>query len=292
MFDTNDYTHNTKGNTSIQGFKLFIIGLCGGAFSASLGVGGAAIVIPALLFFCKYRSAIAVGTSLAAIMPATAVGFLSHLYIAPSRLHFSLAIYTFLWAAAGTFIGAYVTKKMSSRTLTLLFGGLLFLVGLQILGVVRLPINPISQSDFALFFGVIGFLAGVSSSLFGIGGGAILMPALILGAGFGEHEAIVTSLAIIAPTTAVGFLQHRKLGNVATSDLPWLIPASFVGAVSGAFLANNLPEDALRILFAAFIIACALKIFYEQIKSITLFTKSRDKQTGVALQSIAPTDSS
>ena len=267
MGDGIRYAYQEKSNISLRELKLSIIGVCAGAFSAALGVGGAAIVIPALLFFCKYRPSTAVGTSLAAIMPATAVGFLTHLYIAPSHLQFSLAIYTFFWAAAGTFLGAYVTKKMSSNTLTVLFGILLFLVGIQMLGVVRIPINPVSPSSFTLFFAIIGFFAGVSSALFGIGGGAILVPSLILGAGFTEYEAIATSLAIIAPTTAVGFWQHRRLGNVITPDLPWLIPASFVGAVSGAFLANTLPQDVLRISFALFIIACALKLFYEQTKS-------------------------
>lgn len=103
-----------------------------------------------------------------------------------------------------------------------------------------------------LGFVALGVLVGAVSSFFGIGGGVILVAALVTASDFGQQEAQATALAFMVPTAAIGVISTRVhgLGNVRQSALLGVSGAA--AAVGGALLALELPADTLRDLFAAF----------------------------------------
>ena len=114
---------------------------------------------------------------------------------------------------------------------------------------------------------VSGAFAGFVSGLFGIGGGIILMPALIYGFDqlgysriFTTHLSIGTSLAIIAPTTAYTAWAYYKHGSGEITTLSRLaIPAS-CGSLIGSWLASGLSGNILRLIFAVLIMLIALNL--------------------------------
>jgi uncharacterized protein len=97
----------------------------------------------------------------------------------------------------------------------------------------------------------IGFAAGVSSGMLGVGGGILFVPALVFALGLSQLSAESTSLLAIVPVALVGAIRQRGHGNVRLRDGLVLGALSPLGVLGGTELANALPERALELSFAA-----------------------------------------
>ncbi|MGI9000024.1 MAG: sulfite exporter TauE/SafE family protein [Candidatus Limnocylindria bacterium] len=104
----------------------------------------------------------------------------------------------------------------------------------------------------------IGLAAGVLSGLFGVGGGIIMVPAMVLLAAMAQHRASATSLASIVPIAAVGAFIFGQSESVNLPAAGVLIVGSLVGVQVGAKLMARIGDDRLRIGFAVFMIIIAL----------------------------------
>jgi uncharacterized membrane protein YfcA len=113
-----------------------------------------------------------------------------------------------------------------------------------------------------LLLAVIGLLGGIASGLFGVGGGLIFVPLLMLVRAFDPHVAIGTSLAIVVPTALVAMLKHASAGMVDWKVVPVIVVFAFVGAWLGASLSLQLDSQLLKRFYAGFLILVALKIFF------------------------------
>lgn len=101
-----------------------------------------------------------------------------------------------------------------------------------------------------LLFVAIGLIGGVASGLFGIGGGIVIVPALIYWAGFTQHMATGTSLAVLLPPIGLaGTLEYYRRGNVDFRAALIVAASMFVGAWIGAYFANKLRGPHLRLMF-------------------------------------------
>jgi uncharacterized membrane protein YfcA len=98
---------------------------------------------------------------------------------------------------------------------------------------------------------LIGFAAGVSSGMLGVGGGIIFVPGLVFVLGLSQLAAESTSLLAIVPVALAGAWRQRRYGNVRLRDGLILGALSPLGVVGGAELANVLSERALELSFAA-----------------------------------------
>ena len=109
-------------------------------------------------------------------------------------------------------------------------------------------------------FVLLGVVVGVFSGLFGVGGGIIMVPFLVLITGYSQHMAQGISLAAMVPTALVGAAGYLKGGNMNL----WVALALAVGSIPaahfGADLAQRLPQATLRTLFALFMVAVAARI--------------------------------
>jgi hypothetical protein len=99
-----------------------------------------------------------------------------------------------------------------------------------------------------------GVFTGFLSGMMGVGGGSIMVPAMVLLAGFPQVLAQGSSLLAMVPAGAVGAYTHWRLGNVVTRLLAGLVPGILVGTFAGSSLALRLPEVALRLVFAAVLV--------------------------------------
>jgi uncharacterized protein len=104
----------------------------------------------------------------------------------------------------------------------------------------------------------IGVGAGVLSGLFGVGGGIILVPAMVLLAGMAQQRASATSLASIVPIAAVGAIIFGRADSVDLPAALVLMVGSLVGVQIGTRLMARIGDDRLRIGFAVFMITVAL----------------------------------
>ena len=103
-------------------------------------------------------------------------------------------------------------------------------------------------------FVLIGALAGVAAGLFGVGGGIVLVPALIYWSGFSQHVATGTSLAVLLPPIGLAAtLEYYRHGNVDIRAAAFLALGLFTGAWVGAYLANQMKGPHLRLAFGVFV---------------------------------------
>ncbi len=105
-----------------------------------------------------------------------------------------------------------------------------------------------------LFAALIGLGGGLASGLFGVGGGIVMVPALVLGLGRDIKTAIGVSLAVIVPAACVGVLQHHRFGHVDWRLAAAVVPLALAGSFLGAWLAKVLPAAALARLFGGFLV--------------------------------------
>lgn len=110
---------------------------------------------------------------------------------------------------------------------------------------------------------VIGILTGILSGLFGIGGGIIIIPALVMFCGFDQLTAQGTSLAILLPPVGIlGFIEYYKKGNVSIKAAIIICIFLIISAKFGAEIAQKLPISAIKKVFAAFLILVGIKTFF------------------------------
>jgi uncharacterized membrane protein YfcA len=111
-----------------------------------------------------------------------------------------------------------------------------------------------------------GFLAGAAAGLLGIGGGILIVPFLTLVAGATQHQAEATSLLVILPTAIVAtiVLRRKGIGDAGLALRFGVLGAA--GGVIGALAALALPAHALRLIFALFLAAVAVRLLRDALK--------------------------
>jgi uncharacterized membrane protein YfcA len=109
----------------------------------------------------------------------------------------------------------------------------------------------------------LGLLAGVAAGSFGIGGGALIVPALTLWFKVPYTVAVGTSLALIIPISLAGAASHHRLGNLDWRIFTACAIAGVIGAVAGSLLIQKIPELYARRAFAAFLLYAAWRLWFK-----------------------------
>jgi hypothetical protein len=116
-----------------------------------------------------------------------------------------------------------------------------------------------TPGDIALLLGI-GLSAGILAGLLGIGGGVLIVPAMVLLAGFDQHVAQGTSLLVIIPAAVAGSWTHHRHGRLVLRDATALAAGGVVGALLGSLTALSLDEGILRRLFAVLLVLVAIRM--------------------------------
>ncbi len=112
---------------------------------------------------------------------------------------------------------------------------------------------------------IIGFLAGVVGGSLGLGGGIIIVPALVFILGFTQHHAQGTSLAVLLfPIGILGVINYAKNGYVNFKFAAVLIVAFILGSYVGSEISVNLPEKILKKVFAIFLLLISIKMIFNK----------------------------
>lgn len=109
---------------------------------------------------------------------------------------------------------------------------------------------------------LIGVFGGIVSGLFGVGGGLIFVPLLVIACHFDPHLAVGTSLAAIIPTAFVGLLKHQGAHLVDWKAALLIAVCAMVGAWIGAGLSMSLEASLLKRLLAVFLLFLSIKLFF------------------------------
>jgi len=228
---------------------LLACGLITGLVGGLLGVGGGIVLIPMLTAWAGFDQHSAHGTGIVAVAFTALVGVV--IYGRGEAIDLAAAFQITLVALPATVLAARYSPRVSAARLRQLFGIFVMVIAFV------LPFRDlVGGGNFILGGGmpvmlVIGAAAGVISGLLGVGGGSVLVPALVLVTGFPQQLAQGTSLAVILPSSGAGALAHMRLGQVRGRALPPIFIGTFCGSWAGAAGALALPGQTLRIIFSA-----------------------------------------
>jgi len=248
------------------GTALAAVGLAAGFASSFLGIGGGLIIVPALTVFRGFPLKRAIGTSLGAIVLIAAIGVATESWVKPDNIHWLAVAGLTAGSLVGSWIGAALLARIPTAPLRWLLICLLVLAAARLAGVLNPgsgshPLADSSSGAGMAALAALGVGAGISSSMFGIGGGVIAVPGMmILFEHFAFHGARATSLAMIVPTSVFGVLLHERMKTVEWPAVRAILPAACIGAILGVIAANRLPEAPLRYTFAIYLMVASWRL--------------------------------
>jgi hypothetical protein len=232
----------------------FLIGLAAGTFGGLVGLGGGVVMIPLMVGLAGLVQKQAHGTSLVAVVVTGLVGAAT--YAARGRVDVTAALLLAVTATVTARLGARYAHVLPEWKLKRAFGTFLLVVAVLLLArpwIAGPAADPAPWVKAAVLLST-GVFTGFLSGMMGVGGGSIMVPAMVLLAGFPQVLAQGSSLLAMVPAGAVGAYTHWRLGNVVTRLLAGLVPGVLVGTFAGSSLALRLPEVALRLVFAAVLV--------------------------------------
>ena len=109
---------------------------------------------------------------------------------------------------------------------------------------------------------ILGVAGGFVAALAGVGGGILFVPPLVLVLGLSQVVAEATSLLAIVPVAILGTWQQRRSGEVRLADAAIIGAGALITAFAAAYVASNLAQDVLRLLFAAVMVIIAARIWW------------------------------
>ncbi len=112
----------------------------------------------------------------------------------------------------------------------------------------------------------VGAVVGVFSAAFGIGGGLLMVPVVVLGYGLDQHAAQGTALAVIVPTAIAGAIAHHHRGLVELRVAGWMALGGVAGVYAGARWALSIEGDALRVVFGLVVVLAGVRLVLQGIR--------------------------
>ena len=166
----------------------------------------------------------------------------------------------------GTILGAYISDEVSSSLFKLLFGLILVASGIYIYLRRKMESKEYNLSKQIMVLGVgASFFAGIISSLFGIGGGVVFVPLMVIAMGLSMKLAAPTSQFILMFAAASGMIVHSILGHPNYSEAGMLSIGSFIGGLVGSRLSTKVDEKKLRMLVTFILGITAVKLIVDAV---------------------------
>ncbi len=239
---------------------LFIVGLIAGMLSGFFGIGGGVIIVPALVFFLGFSQKLSNGISLSALLLPVSI-FAVVKYAKSDFVDKKVAALIALGIFAGVYGGARIAVSMPSILLKQIYGFFLLYTAFKYLYSKKettSKTNPEGHRfNFIALF--IGIFAGILSGLFGIGGGAVIVPALVGIMKFNPKKAAGTSLgALLLPVGLPGVIKYYNAGYFDIKLASLVALGIIIGAYFGAHIAIKLPSKLIKKIFGIFLFVIGL----------------------------------
>ena len=221
-----------------------------------LGSGGSILTVPVLVYLLGQDEKVAIAGSLAIVGTIALVGSLPYL---KSRLIDLRAVVMFgLPGMLGTYIGAWSATYVPGVVQLALFALVMLVASWFMLRPMKL--DKTGGAPRAVWkISTDGLLVGIVTGLVGVGGGFLIVPALVLLGGLSMHRAVATSLVIIALKSYSGFWKYLDVLNDQGLSLDWsaiglVTVLGIGGSLVGNRVAGRLPQDKLKKIFGIFLI--------------------------------------
>lgn len=261
---------------------ILFFGLCSGIIGALVGLGGGVILVPALLYFGISLELIPdltpqkiVGLS---VVMMIFIGLSSTLsYFKSGTVDYKSGLILFVGSIPGTIFGAWINKYLDVPSFNLYFGILLVVISLIL--IFRDRFKPITwfkehgiqivnkdalghtyEYGYPIWFAIMmSFIIGTASGMFGIGGGSMIVPMLIILFLFPPHIAVATSMFLVFLTSLVNSATHMYLGHIPWQYVIAVIPGAYIGAKIGAGINKRVSSKTIILLLRVMLLVLGIR---------------------------------
>lgn len=240
---------------------LIPLGFVAGVIGSIIGLGGGIVVVPVLTFLGVPHT-ISSSSSLFAAFSNSVASTVS--YSKQKRVDYKTGLRLGLMSIPGTILGAVISAQATPDLFKILFAVVLIASCYYLFIKKNLDTKQGNLSKKMLVASsVISFFAGILSSFFGIGGGIIFVPLMMIGLGLLVKNATATSQLILMFSSASGMITHTILGHADFEYALLLSIGAFAGGLLGARLSLEIKENRLRLLIVAVILIAAIKLILD-----------------------------
>lgn len=263
--------------------SLVLLGFIASIFGSIVGLGGGIIIVPALMLLGSHLAGTGIGhgaasgTSLAVLSVTALASTLS--YAKEKRVDFRSGWVLFMTSGPAAMLGAAITRYLPDNIFQLIFGiFMLLLTGLLFMRNFLKPIDkkwPIERtymdkngSVYTYGFSILpvliaGFCVGLISGLFGIGGGSLFVPLMVLLFRFPPHVAAATSMFVIFLSSLLGTGVHAVLGEIQLWIFLALVPGAWFGGKLGVIIARRMTGNGLLWILRITLILLSIELITE-----------------------------
>ncbi len=246
--------------------ELFAAGLISSIFGSMVGLGGGFVLVPVLRIFFNLEPAEVAGTSLALVVANSASGAFT--YILQKRVHIRVGLLLALGGLPGSILGAIVATKINGVAFDWIFALLLVVVCADIyFNREKRAEGRAAIADIGHIKGMsyraavlVGLVVGFVSSLFGVGGGVVVIPSLYYLSELPAHAIAATSHFAIFLTSPVGLVIHAAQHDIDLPDVLPLVVGGLLGGPIGARLSLRISSKRLMTLVMIALVLAAVSM--------------------------------
>ena len=237
---------------------IVLVGIAAGFLSGMFGVGGGILIVPGLVLVAKMDQRIAHGTSLAAVLPISAASLLS--YWSHDHVDWRVSGCLAIGALMGAVLGTKLLNVLPHRVLAVAFAGILLVTAIRLF----LPLDPGMRETLHLGTIValiaIGVATGILAGLLGVGGGVVMVPAMMMLLHIPPAIAKGTSVAVIIPTSLMGTYRNRTKKNVDLRAAAIVGLGGIPSAIVGGWISARMSDSVSNVLFATLLLVVAIRL--------------------------------
>ncbi|HCD51982.1 MAG TPA: sulfite exporter TauE/SafE family protein [Balneolaceae bacterium] len=235
-----------------------------------LGSGGSILTVPVLVYLVGEPDKVAIAESLGIVAGISLVGALP--YAVQKEVDWKSVFFFGIPGMIGTYGGAAISAYISGTTQLLIFGVVMLLAAYFMIKGKRSDLEEVKEHKRAPIWLLVGegLIVGVLTGLVGVGGGFLIIPALVLLGGLDMRIAVGTSLFIIAAKSMMGFYKYLDVLESEHLQVNWELVGIFaligiVGSYVGNKLSKKIPQTTLKRGFGFFLILMGIFILYTNI---------------------------
>jgi uncharacterized membrane protein YfcA len=227
-----------------------------------LGSGGSILTVPVLVYLIGQDEKVAIAGSLFIVGSIALAGGLQ--FVRAGFVQWRSVLVFGLPGMLGTYLGAALSAYVSGVMQLALFAVVMLAASALMLRPLDLQ-NAEGHERAAWKIAGDGLVVGIITGLVGVGGGFLIVPALVLLGGLSMHQAVATSLIVIALKSFSGFYKYLDVLEQQSLELDWktlgiVTALGIIGSVAGSKLARRLPQDRLKRWFGYFLIVMGVYI--------------------------------
>ncbi len=238
-----------------------------------LGSGGSILTVPALIYLVGQDEKIAIAGSLAIVGVIAASSVIS--YHLKRQIKWQIVIRFGLPSMLASYLAASLSVYLTGILQLILFAIVMLLSAFFMIRQPKLTTNnqPEKKYNQQVKFIISGLIVGSITGLVGVGGGFLIVPALVLLTGLTMTNAVATSLAIITLQSFTGFIKYHQLLSEQNIMLNWYVILTFstigiIGSLVGQKIANKVPQHHLKRGFGIFLLIMGCFILYRSLTNL------------------------